>query len=962
MIPSSLIIHLEIILFTVLTNGQNNPFFICQHNANMESYDIVLNQNDQIVVANCTNSSTIAQIIDHLFATTLRGTTLNIYFDALILQQIPQLRNVTDLDLSGNNMTEIDLQQYRYLQNLNLTSNKIRSLTAIKLNRNITLASLDMSRNRLLKFEHLFIPATRKLYLRSNNIFELPSNITLPEALEELDLTRNEIENITEVVFRSDHLRGLNLSINLINAFSHTVIEHLPQLESLTLECNKIFDIEVGTFSRNVKLIELNLRDNNLSTLKKGAFENLVNLQTLDISKNNLLQLTPDTLQNLNNLMDFSISENNKLCQYACKRNLEFLLVLSGRLKTLKMHHLRLREFPITLTTSVRHLDLSQNKLNAVQLGNLENFPYLQTLTLTGNDIESVEQQVFSSMEFLLVLRLDNNRLTRVPLSLPSSLVELRLDYNHISRIEENNFNSLRNLRLLKVNSNAIQSVEPGSMSPLANLQTLDISNNPILKLSTDSWEGLRSLRTLLASDLQHICINVTDVRYFPASEMRNLRTLNLTRSPELARSFLNDLPLLATVKQLETLDLSYTNLTAIPDHLQNYLPRLKLLRLRGNPVNCSVNWFSSREYNYRELFANRTNVGFKVRVTRDRIEFPQNTRDCACTNFARWKVSGDKFWKSAKTRNPSYRLTSSFPPLPSNPTQPTVSMKTHISTSPRTLFNVKKSSSVFPTRFHVQLLHKKLNTRSLHAAHLHQNTNQTNNTALPTNFPTIEIKLPTTAAGITTTVTSTHTQLQPAELNVTFVNTTEQPTVASSSSDIQNYSVSSEAKTTSLAVSPPNNVERENSTLIPFSTGVESLSNTSLRANENDFHASTTSRHSSAKGHYESLVWNQTDDYTSFFDWFPGQNDSAIDADLAERSMKAQDTSVPYTHPGLVIFSAISCFLLVIFASVIAPPYVQKYKWRRQRYKMSQFDNECQRSIEISSISAFVETEIPLE
>lgn len=1034
MVSANLII-LKIILFTVLTNGQNNnPFFICQRrDDHMESYDIILDHNDHMIVTNCTNVTTIAKIIDHLYESAL-GTTLTIHFNSSILHEVPRLRNISDLDLSHNNLMEIDLREYRQLRDLNLTSNRIRSLTSVKLNTNVTLNSLDMSRNRLLAFEHLLLPSVRKLHLCSNNIFELPSNITLPEPLEELDLTRNEIENMTDVIFHSDRLRVLNLSINLINAFTYTIIERLPNLEILVLECNKILELQPGTFSRNAKLTELNLRDNNLSTIKKGVFENLKNLQTLDISKNNLLRLTPEILQNLNNLMDFSVSENHKLCQFACKRSLDFLLVLGGRLRTLKMNDLRMRKFPITLTTSIRHLDLSENNLNAVQLGNLENFPHLRTLILTLNEIESVETQVFSSMENLVILRLNYNRLKKIPPSLPSSLVELRLDHNMVARLEKHSFTGLSNLEVLNLEANSIQSVDPGSMAPLRNLRTLDISDNPILKLSTDSWEGLNSLRTLVASDLQHIRINVTDVRYFPTSEMRNLRMLNLTKSPMLVRSFLADLPLLATVKQLETLDFSYTNLTSIPGQIQNYLPRLKLLRLRGNSINCSASWFGSRDYDYRELSVNRTNYRLKVRlgrVGRDSSgvdDASSDRRDCANANFALRKISSEQFWSNVNrtrmSREPT-KTSAAVRFLPSDTALTTPSSYIHnssltsspssSSTYPSTLVDkTNPPSSTYPAtaattaRYHVrQSTRKKLNTRSLRTAQFSKQNvaNQMNSARLSTTAvsPTIEIKLPSAsvssakATGITTSLpvaspSTPNTQFEPATLNVTFLNNTSTeplPTpaqlgsAASAAATIfPNYSLTKSSslspetsETISLALLPPSpspsstktaanlhsaSITHETTTLIPFSTSVSAVLFV-VRTYKNNSHASANS---STKGHYEPLVWNQTNDYPSFFDWFPGLNDSSIDADLAERSIKAQqDSDIQYTtHPGLVIFSAITCFLLVIFVSLIAPPYVQKYRWRRKRYKMSQFDNECHRSIEISSISAFVETEIPLE
>lgn len=436
---------LEIVsILAFATDGYSTtPYFACQPSSTSsdQSYVVTMSRQPQISIVNCSHTR-VNDLLQRINLTAaLRGRPIHLHTSASILDHI-RVAGVTDLHLGGNGLTEVHLREFVQLRRLNLTSNRIPSLRAIQVPPNLTLATLDASRNRLLRLEHSSILPTRRLFLTSNNIFELDRNLTLPAALQLLDLTRNEIENISSVSISSLTLQHLNLSVNLINAVSRTTFQHLPALETLVLECNKISEIEPGTFSANLKLVELNLRDNNLAALKKGVFDQLVNLQVLDISKNDLLNLAPDAVQNLN-LIDFSVSENAKLCDAECKEDMEFLLVLGGRLRALKMDRLRLRQFPVMLTTSVRRLDLSQNKLDTVQQGNLENFPLLEELTLSGNDIQIIETDAFSRMEFLEVLCLDNNKLKHIPTILPQSLKVLHLHRNRIIAIGEYHCNSV---------------------------------------------------------------------------------------------------------------------------------------------------------------------------------------------------------------------------------------------------------------------------------------------------------------------------------------------------------------------------------------------------------------------------------------------------------------------------------------------------------------------------------------
>ena len=331
--------------------------------------------------------------------------------------------------------------------------------------------------------------------------------------------------------------------------------------------------------------------------------------------------------------------------------------------------------------------------------------------------------------------------------------------------------------------------------------------------------------------------INATDPRYFPFSELPNLHYLNLSRSTEMANSFLNDYPLLTTVKQLEVLDLDSTNLTRAPLHLQRFLPRLRVLSLRGNPLNCSDTSFSEWKEPYRletPRHVTNSSADLKVRVTKyftgascDRVSILSRcTFNVNCTITLK-----DDFWS-------------------------TVLLAT--STTTNAPFSLVK---------------RKLSLRSLSGKTILNTTTWDNLTT---------ILLPTTQQTI---------------MKVTFV-TAKLPTEATS----EKFSADLSDNLTSEGLS-------------------------------------------------------------SFFDWFPSLNNSAADRARMAHHAAGDESGQETTHPGLVIFLFVSGFILVAFGSLIAPPCVQTrvYRWR-WRHQRSQPNQQNQPNIEISSISAFVDSEIRLD
>ena len=97
----------------------------------------------------------------------------------------------------------------------------------------------------------------------------------------------------------------------------------------------------------------------------------------------------------------------------------------------------------------------------------------LQELTLSSNQIASIEARSFNGLSNLETLWLDSN-----------NLAELRYDM----------FLRLDKLRRIALNMNNISSVNGGVFTGLLNLKILDLDDNSIAELRSDSFRGIDTL------------------------------------------------------------------------------------------------------------------------------------------------------------------------------------------------------------------------------------------------------------------------------------------------------------------------------------------------------------------------------------------------------------------------------------------------------------------------------------
>ena len=130
-----------------------------------------------------------------------------------------------------------------------------------------------------------------KLYLRYNQLNEIPDSISYLQNLSRLDLSGNQLSEIPDSIFHLQNLSRLDLTNNQLSKIPDS-ISHLQNLSELNLNYNKLSELP-NSISFLQNLSRLDLRDNKLSELP-DSISLLQNLSKLYLRNNPLVNPPPE--------------------------------------------------------------------------------------------------------------------------------------------------------------------------------------------------------------------------------------------------------------------------------------------------------------------------------------------------------------------------------------------------------------------------------------------------------------------------------------------------------------------------------------------------------------------------------------------------------------------------------------------------------------------------------------------
>eukprot|EP00041_Stephanoeca_diplocostata_P035501 m.1256491 g.1256491 ORF g.1256491 m.1256491 type:complete len:1443 (+) comp24711_c0_seq1:673-5001(+) len=203
----------------------------------------------------------------------------------------------------------------------------------------------------------------------------------------------------------------------------------------------------------------------------------------------------------------------------------------------------------------------------------------LNAVTLSENDITSIEMYTFANLSNLTDIALNNNAITWIGVGAFEGLIKLvtlQLDFNLIDAIPINTFRDLTSLETLYLESNRITIIQQSMLNACTNLQFINMDQNSISHLDTCAFGSARALDALRIADNK-----LTSIDTAMLCNATTLRVLSLNSNPlgGLPDRFLDGFPL------LQQLDIGNVSLVDIPVDFFSATPEMYLLTLNNNPL-----------------------------------------------------------------------------------------------------------------------------------------------------------------------------------------------------------------------------------------------------------------------------------------------------------------------------------------------------------------------------------------
>ncbi|XP_057653839.1 leucine-rich repeat-containing protein let-4-like [Diorhabda carinulata] len=289
---------------------------------------------------------------------------------------------------------------------------------------------------------------------------------------------------------------------------------------------------------KSVDMVDLSR--NKIKYLEESSFTTL-NLTLLNISKNFITSLS-NISYGLNTLINLDISYNNvENIDYVIDfPNLQYLNLSANNMKVLNADFLN-------NLILLQHLDVSRNKLTSIAPIQLQN---LINLLIGDNDYLGKTRDIFYVGNGRKIQTLDASRigLQQVPAILTHSIKYLILKKNLIRSINSGDLDSYPLLNTLDLSSNNIKFIEEDSLGRLEFLSVLYLTNNQLEEIPRSLPEKLKVLHldinkigVIRKKDLQGLSElrvlflndnNVSVINEGVFSELTSLVSLDLSRNP----------------------------------------------------------------------------------------------------------------------------------------------------------------------------------------------------------------------------------------------------------------------------------------------------------------------------------------------------------------------------------------------------------------------------------------------
>lgn len=246
----------------------------------------------------------------------------------------------------------------------------------------------------------------------------------------------------------------------------------------------------------------------------------------------------------------------------------------SAQSRSVLCHRKRYPSIPDGIPIETRILDLSKNRIQAINPDDFAAYPHIEELDLSGNIIAYVEPGAFNALFSLHSLSLKSNRIKLLSLGVftgLSNLTTLDISDNKIVILVDYMFQDLHNLKSLEVGDNELVYISHRAFNGLLALESLTLERCNLTLVPTDA---LSHLHNLVSLHMRYL--SISSLHPYSFKKLFRLRHLEIDNWPSLDVFPANTLHGL----NLTTLSVTNTNLSTFPYQALRHLPYLTHLNL----------------------------------------------------------------------------------------------------------------------------------------------------------------------------------------------------------------------------------------------------------------------------------------------------------------------------------------------------------------------------------------------
>ena len=424
------------------------------------------------------------------------------------------IENVTILDVGMNELTDdffTILPSLTRLQQLRIDSNAFNSIpTDAFYLPNITrnpITSLNVSNNNLNSdslYSLLSSSMLIELYADDNALTSLPEDVfeALNATLTVLSLKNNQLDNAALTSLKTLYmLSELHLDGNLLTSLPASVFGQMTSMRKLTLSANRLSTINRHMlYGLGDSLEVLDLSDNDIALISDDAFNAIWYVRELYLGSNQLSSLMLSKSMRWLRVLDL---RQNMMTSFPAGvhrfRTIEYLDLAHNDMTTLP-------QLTISSSSFVKLIDFSNNRLTSVD--SLMLMDAIRQLYFDNNMLESLSDEIFEAITEVHTLSLAGNQFETIPraVQLSSSAIrELYLNDNRINLIPD--WSSGSSIELLDLSQNAIVAIPAAALHGLGDaVRSINLQHNQLETLNYSAISELTNLESLWLYGNRWLC------------------------------------------------------------------------------------------------------------------------------------------------------------------------------------------------------------------------------------------------------------------------------------------------------------------------------------------------------------------------------------------------------------------------------------------------------------------------